>query len=88
MVNKAIEIQAEAYKTNILKQVEINSGEIIQQVKEEQQYKNRGRRNAPLMQSVDPSEAENQQSALLGADSATPGVMSKIKEEPYTRYMR
>ena len=40
------------------------------------------------MQSVDPSEAENQQSALLGADSATPGVMSKIKEEPYTRYMR
>ena len=33
MINKAIEIQAQAYKTNILKQVEINTGEIIQQMK-------------------------------------------------------
>ncbi len=29
MINKAIEIQAEAYKTNILKEVEINTGEIM-----------------------------------------------------------
>ena len=44
MINKAIEIQAEAYKSNILKEVEINTGEIIQQIKEEQEYKPRQRR--------------------------------------------
>ena len=89
MVNKAIEIQAEAYKTNILKEVEINSGEIIQQVKEEQEYKNRGRRNAPpSSQLQEPSEIENQTSGLLGAESATPGMVSKIKEEPLSKYMR
>ena len=44
MINKAIEIQAENYKSNILKEVEINTGEIIQQIKEEQEYKPRSRR--------------------------------------------
>lgn len=54
MINKAIEAQAEAYKTNILKEVEINSGEIIKQVKEEQEYKSRGKRKVPEP-SVEPS---------------------------------
>ena len=44
MINKAIEIQAEAYKSNILKEVEINTGEIIQQIKEEQEFKHKSRR--------------------------------------------
>jgi hypothetical protein len=34
MVNRAIEIQAETYKTNILKEVKFNTAEILQQIKE------------------------------------------------------
>lgn len=56
MINKAIEIQAEAYKTNILKEVEINTGEIIQQIKEQQQYKPKlRRREVPAPKEADPS---------------------------------
>ena len=44
MVNRAIEIQAQSYKNNILKEVKINTGEIIQQIKEEQQFHHKGRR--------------------------------------------
>jgi hypothetical protein len=36
MVNKAIEVQASAYKANILKEVQINSGQIMQQITDEQ----------------------------------------------------
>ena len=34
MVNRAIEIQAESYKTNILKDVQIDTNQIIEQVKQ------------------------------------------------------
>lgn len=77
MINKAIEIQAEAYKTNILKEVEINTGEIIQQIKEEQEFKSRGRRKETPLPQVQSSklDTENQ------ADShKTPGLSSKVKE--------
>jgi hypothetical protein len=84
MINKAIEIQAEAYKTNILKEVEINTGEIIQQIKEEQEFKSRGRRKETPLPQIQSSklDTENQ------ADShKTPGLSSKVKEEPYTKLM-
>ena len=55
MINKAIEIQAESYKSNILKEVKINTGEIIQQIKEEQEYKHKpSRREIPV--SIEPSD--------------------------------
>lgn len=83
MINKAIEIQAEAYKSNILKEVEINTGEIIQQIKEEQEYKLKSRKREPLIpKDIDPSEIENL------PESKTPGLMSKVKEEPYDRLMQ
>ena len=44
MVNKAIEIQAESYKNNILKDVTIDTNQIIRQVKEEQEFVKRDRR--------------------------------------------
>jgi len=36
MINKAIEMQAETFRSNILKEVQINSGEIMKQFQEEQ----------------------------------------------------
>jgi hypothetical protein len=52
MVNKAIEIQAESYKTNILKEVELTSNKIINDVEDEKKFKQRFNRK--------PLEQENQ----------------------------
>lgn len=84
MINKAIEIQAEAYKTNILKQVEINTGEILQQIKEEQEFKSRGRRKET------PKEHSKLEIENLPASSEmhkAPANVSKIKDQPYTKLM-
>ena len=45
MINKAIEIQAENYKSTILKEVETNTEKFIDQVRQEQEWKSRGRRD-------------------------------------------
>lgn len=50
MVNKAIEIQAESYKNNILKDVTIDTNQIIRQVKEEQEFVKRDRRKQRVVQ--------------------------------------
>ena len=43
MVNQAIEIQAASFKNQILKDVKIDTNEIIEQVKEEQNFARKGR---------------------------------------------
>ena len=44
MINKAIEIQADNYKSNILKEVQKNTDNFLDQVKEEQEFKSKERR--------------------------------------------
>lgn len=47
MVNKAIEIQAQSYKENILREVEVNSNQIISEVEDEKTFKQRFNRRPP-----------------------------------------
>ncbi len=48
MVNKAIEMQAQTYKDNILKEVEISTHNIIQDAEDEKTYKQRFNRKPQI----------------------------------------
>lgn len=62
--------------------MEINTGEILQQIKEEQEFKSRGRRKET------PKEHSKLEIENLPASSEIhKAPVSKIKDEPYTKLM-
>jgi hypothetical protein len=67
--------------------VEINTGEILQQIKEEQEYKSKGRRRESISKDRDSSKVEIENLPASSEIQKGSAYVSKIKDEPYTKLM-